>query len=130
MILASPVYYASPNGTLLAALDRLFYSASFDKRMKIGASVVVARRGGLATAYDVLNKYFAISGMPIAPSTYWNDVHGRRVGDAAKDEEGMQTMRILAENMVFLMRSVKLGIEKYGMPRGEKKIYTNLPLGE
>jgi multimeric flavodoxin WrbA len=125
LVIASPVYYASPNGTLLSLLDRLFYSASFDKRMKVGASVVAARRGGLATAYDVLNKYFGISGMPIATSTYWNDVHGRRPGEAVADEAGMQTMRSLAENMTFLMRSIALGKEKYGLPEAEKKIFTS-----
>ena len=125
LVVASPVYYASPNGTLLSLLDRLFYSSGFDKRMKVGAAVAVARRGGLATAYDVLNKYFGISGMPIATSTYWNDLHGRRPGEAAADEEGMQTMRALAENMTFLMRSVALGKEKYGLPEAEKKIYTS-----
>lgn len=126
LLVGSPVYYASPNGTLLAFLDRLFYSSGFDKTMKVGASVVAARRGGLATAFDVLNKYFTISGMPIASSKYWNDVHGRKVGEAENDLEGMQTMRVLAENMTFLMRSIALGKEKYGLPEGEKKIYTNL----
>ena len=126
LVVGSPVYYASPNGTLIALLDRLFYSTPFDKTMKVGASVVAARRGGLATAFDVLNKYFTISGMPLAPSKYWNDVHGRKVGEAQGDLEGMQTMRVLAENMSFLMKSIALGKEKYGLPEGEKKIYTNL----
>ena len=125
LIIASPVYYAAPNGTLIAFLDRLFYSSSFDKRMKVGASVVAARRGGLATAFDVLNKYFTISGMPLASSCYWNDVHGRRPGEAAEDAEGLQTMRTLANNMTFLMKSIALGREKYGLPEAEKKIYTS-----
>lgn len=126
VVIGSPVYYASANGTLLAILDRLFYSTGgIDKRMKVGAAVVAARRGGLSSAYDRLNKYFTISGMPIAPSTYWNDVHGRLPGEAEQDEEGMQTMRTLAENMTFLMRSIELGKEKYGLPEKETKIYTN-----
>ena len=126
LVVGSPVYYASPNGTLIAFLDRLFYSSPFDKTLKVGASEVAARRGGLATAFDVLNKYFTISGMPLASSKYWNDVHGRKVGEAQGDLEGMQTMRVLAENMSFLMKSIALGKEKYGLPEGEKKIYTNL----
>ena len=126
VVIGSPVYYASANGTLLAVLDRLFYSTGgIDKRMKVGAAVVAARRGGLSSAYDRLNKYFTISGMPIAPSSYWNDVHGRLPGEAEQDEEGMQTMRTLAENMTFLMRSIELGKEKYGLPEKETKIYTN-----
>lgn len=125
-VVGSPVYYSSPNGTLISFLDRLFYSSKFPKNMKVGAAVCAARRGGLATTFDVLNKYFSISGMPIASSSYWNDVHGRKVGDAANDLEGMQTMRNLAENMAFLMKSIALGKEKFGIPEMEKKIYTNL----
>ena len=125
VVIGSPVYYASPSGSLLALLDRLFYSSKCNKTMKVGASVVAARRGGLATAFDVLNKYFTISGMPIASSSYWNDVHGARAGEAVADEEGMQTMRNLAENMTFLMRSIALGKEKYGEPTMEKKTFTN-----
>lgn len=119
LIVASPVYYASPNGTLLALLDRLFYSAKFDKRMKVGASVAVARRGGCSATFDVLNKYFTISGMPIASSQYWNSVHGRMPGEAEQDVEGLQTMRTLAQNMTFLMKSVALGREAYGLPEKE-----------
>lgn len=119
LIVASPVYYASPNGTLLALLDRLFYSAKFDKRMKVGASVAVARRGGCSATFDVLNKYFTISGMPIASSQYWNSVHGRMPGEAEQDAEGLQTMRTLAQNMTFLMKSIALGREAYGLPEKE-----------
>lgn len=119
LVIASPVYYASANGTLISFLDRLFYSAPFDKSMKVGASVVVARRGGLSATFDELNKYFMISNMPVASSQYWNSVHGRVPGEAAQDAEGLQTMRTLARNMTFLMRSIALGREKYGLPEKE-----------
>ena len=125
LIVASPVYYASANGALVALLDRLFYSTSFNKTMKGGASVAVARRGGCSATFDQLNKYFTISGMPIASSQYWNSVHGRKVGEAVADEEGLQTMRTLARNMTFLMRSIELGKEKFGIPEKEKGIMTN-----
>lgn len=125
LVIASPVYYASANGTLISLLDRLFYSTNFDKRMKVGASVAVARRGGCSSTFDELNKYFTISGMPVASSQYWNSVHGRKVGEAIDDLEGLQTMRVLAENMVFLMRSIALGKEKYGLPELEKRVSTN-----
>ena len=125
LVVASPVYYASANATLTAVLDRLFYSTRFDKRMKVGASVAVARRGGCSAAFDQLNKYFTISGMPIASSQYWNSVHGGAPGQALEDAEGLQTMRTLARNMTFLMRSIALGKEKYGLPEREKHIYTN-----
>ena len=119
LIVASPVYYASANATLIACLDRLFYSSHFDKTMKIGASVVVARRGGCSATFDELNKYFTISGMPVASSTYWNCVHGTIPGESAYDAEGLQTMRNLARNMAFLIKSVALGKEKYGLPEKE-----------
>lgn len=119
MVVASPVYYASANSTLTAYLDRLFFSAKIDKSMKVGASVAVARRGGLSATYDQLNKYFGISGMPIASSQYWNSLHGRAQGEAAQDEEGLQTMRTLARNMTFLMKSIALGKEKFGLPEKE-----------
>jgi multimeric flavodoxin WrbA len=119
------VYYASANATLIALLDRLFYSTRFPKRMKVGASVAVARRGGCSATFDVLNKYFTISGMPIASSQYWNSVHGGRPGEAAQDEEGMQTMRTLAKNMAFLMRSIALGKEQFGLPEREPSKFTN-----
>ncbi len=125
LIVASPVYYASANATLIALLDRLFYSSHFDKTMKVGASIAVARRGGASATFDELNKYFTISGMPVASSRYWNSVHGSKIGEAVLDEEGMATMRTLAKNMIFLMRSIELGKEKYGLPEKEKGIYTN-----
>lgn len=125
LVVASPVYYASANATLVAFLDRLFYSSHFDKAMKVGASVVAARRGGLSATFDELNKYFTICGMPVASSQYWNSVHGRTPGEAAQDEEGMQTMRTLARNMTFLMKSIALGKEKYGLPEKEAVHYTN-----
>ena len=120
LVIASPVYYGSANATLIACLDRLFYSTSFDKTMKVGASVVVARRGGLSATFDELNKYFLISSMPVAASQYWNSVHGREPGQAAQDAEGLQTMRVLARNMVFLMKGIALAKEKYGMPEKEE----------
>ena len=125
LVVASPVYYASANATLIACLDRLFYSTHFDKTMKVGASVVVARRGGCSATYDELNKYFTISGMPVASSQYWNSVHGLMPGEAAQDAEGLQTMRTLARNMTFLMKSITLGKEKYGLPKQEEKVATN-----
>ena len=125
LVLASPVYYASANSTLTAAMDRLFYSSHFDKRMIVGASIAVARRGGCSSTFDQLNKYFTISGMPIASSQYWNSVHGRLPGEAAEDAEGLQTMRTLAHNMAFLMRSIALGKAQYGLPEKEKGIATN-----
>lgn len=117
LIAASPVYYASANATLVACLTRLFYSTRFNKAMKVGASVVCARRGGCSATFDELNKFFTIAGMPVASSQYWNSVHGRDPGDALHDEEGRQTMRTLARNMTFLMRSIALGKEKYGCPK-------------
>lgn len=125
LVIASPVYYAAANGTLVSFLNRLFYSTSFDKRMKVGASVAVARRGGCSSTFDELNKYFTICGMPIASSQYWNSVHGRGVGDAVEDYEGLQTMRTLAENMTFLMKSIALGKKEFGLPEKEKGIRTS-----
>ena len=125
LIAATPVYFASANANLVACLTRLFYSTHYDKTMKVGASVVVARRGGCSATFDELNKFFAISGMPIASSYYWNSVHGRDKGEAAKDEEGLRTMRNLAHNMSFLIRSIALGKEKYGLPEKETGEMTN-----
>lgn len=125
IIVGSPVHYAAPSGGLICFLDRLFYSTKFDKRMKVGASVVCARRGGCTAAFDVLNKYFTISGMPIASSTYWNQVHGAFGEQAALDEEGMQCMRNLARNAVFLIESIRMGKEKNGLPETERKARTN-----
>ena len=125
VVIGSPVYYAAPNGTLVALLDRLFYSSRFDKRMKVGASVAVARRGGCSSTFDQLNKYFTISGMPLASGQYWNSVHGARPGEAEADGEGLQSMRTLAANMAFLMKSIALGKEAYGLPEKEHLIRTN-----
>ncbi|MBR2467213.1 MAG: flavodoxin family protein [Clostridia bacterium] len=125
LLLASPVYYASPNGSLLAFLDRLFYSSKCDKRMKVGASVAVARRGGLTATFDVLNKYFSISEMPIATSTYWNQVHGAFAEDAKEDLEGLRTVRTLARNMAFLMKTIALAKEEIPLPEREPKVFTN-----
>lgn len=125
LVVGSPVYYASANASLVAVLDRLFHSTGFDKTMKVGASVVVARRGGLSATFDELNKYFTISGMPVASSQYWNSVHGAAPGEASRDLEGMQTMRVLARNMAFLMKSIQLGKEKFGLPETEPKTPTN-----
>ena len=119
LVVASPVYYASANATLIAFLDRLFFSTRFDKTMIVGASVAAARRGGLTATYDELNKYFGISGMPIAPGQYWNGIHGREPGEANEDAEGLQMMRTLARNMVFLMRGIEMAKEKYGVPARE-----------
>ena len=119
LVAASPVYYASANATLIACLDRLFFSTPFDKTMKVGAGVTVCRRGGCSATFDELNKYFTICGMPVASSQYWNSVHGLEPGDAEKDAEGLQTMRTLARNMSFLMKSIALGKEKYGLPEKE-----------
>ena len=119
LVAATPVYYASANATLIALLDRLFYSTHFDKTMKVGASVVCARRGGCSATFDELNKYFTISGMPVVSSQYWNCVHGREKGEAAQDAEGLQTMRVLARNMIFLMRGIALAKEQYGIPERE-----------
>lgn len=125
LIIATPVYYANANATLIACLDRMFYSSHFDKTMKVGASVVCARRGGLSATYDQLNKYFSISSMPIVSSNYWNSIHGRVPGEAINDPEGLQTMRLLATNMVFLMKSIALGKEQYGLPEKEQKVFTH-----
>lgn len=125
LVVGTPVYYASANATLIAFLDRLFYSTGFDKTMKVGASVVAARRGGLSATFDELNKYFTISGMPVASSQYWNSVHGRTQGEASQDGEGLQTMRTLARNMSFLMKSIALGKEAYGLPEKEASEMTS-----
>lgn len=125
MVIGSPVYYASANATLMAFLQRLFYSTNFDKTMKVGASVVSARRGGLSSTFDELNKFFTISGMPIASGQYWNSVHGSKPGEAEQDEEGLQSMRTLAKNMAFLIKSIALGKEKFGVPEREPVVRTN-----
>lgn len=125
LVVASPVYYASANATLIALLDRLFYSSHFDKTMKVGASVVCARRGGCSATFDELNKYFTIANMPIASSQYWNSIHGRDKGEAEMDAEGKQTMRVLARNMSFLIKSIALGKEKFGLPKTEEQVWTH-----
>lgn len=119
VVVGSPVFYASANGTLISFLDRLFFSTGFDKRMKVGAAVVIARRAGTTATFDELNKYFAISGMPIAPSQYWNNAFGLQAGDVNQDAEGLQTMRTLARNMIFMMKSIALGKEQFGLPEQE-----------
>lgn len=125
LVVASPVYYASANATLVAFLTRLFYSTHFDKSMKVGAAVMAARRGGLSATFDELNKFFTIAGMPVASSCYWNSIHGRLPGEALQDAEGLRVMRTLARNMTFLMKSIQLGKEKYGLPERETGEMTN-----
>lgn len=125
LVVASPVYFASANASLIALLDRLFYSCHADLTMKVGASVVCARRGGCSATFDELNKYFTISGMPVASSRYWNSIHGRLPGEAAQDAEGLLTMRTLARNMVFLMKSIALGKEQFGLPEKEPTVSTH-----
>ena len=125
LVVGSPVYYASANATLVALLTRLFYSTPFPKTMKVGAGVVVARRGGLSATFDELNKYFTICGMPVASGQYWNSIHGNNAAEAVQDGEGLQIMRTLARNMTFLMKSIALGREKYGLPEKEARIGTN-----
>ncbi|MBR5949565.1 MAG: flavodoxin family protein [Clostridia bacterium] len=130
LVIGSPVYFASPNGTLLSFLDRLFYSTHFSKHMKVGASVVSCRRGGNSASFDALNKYFTISGMPVASSTYWNMVHGFTAEDVKKDAEGLQTMRNLARNIVFMVNAVSDAKEKYGLPEVERGCFTSFPDGK
>ncbi|MBD5504409.1 MAG: flavodoxin family protein [Lachnospiraceae bacterium] len=125
LVIGSPVYYASANATLVAFLTRLFYSTHFDKTMKVGASVVAARRGGLSATFDELNKFFTICGMPVASGQYWNSIHGREAGEAVQDAEGLQSMRTLARNMTFLMKSIALGRKEYGLPEKEPFERTN-----
>ena len=124
IVIVSPVYYASANGTLISFLDRLFYSLDADKTMKVGAAVVSARRAGTTATFDELNKYFTISNMPIVSSQYWNMVHGYTPEDVKKDEEGLQIMRVLGKNMAFLIKSIQLGKEKYGLPKKEQHVFT------
>lgn len=125
VVVASPVYYASANGTLVAFLDRLFYSNQANLAMKVGASVAVARRGGCTATFDQLNKYFTINAMPLASSCYWNMAHGTAPGEVRQDAEGIHTVRTLAQNMTFLMRSIALGRERYGLPQPETRVFTN-----
>ena len=125
IVVGSPVYYAMANATVMAFMQRLFYSTHFDKTMKVGASICVARRGGCSSTFDEMNKFFGLSGLPIASSQYWNSIHGGAPGQAAEDAEGLQTMRTLARNMAFLMKSIALGKEKFGLPEKEKHAWTN-----
>ena len=125
LVVGSPVYYSAPNATVQAFLQRLFYSSHFDKTMKVGAGFVCARRGGTTASFDVLNKYFTISGMPVASSQYWNNIHGGAAGQAEEDAEGMQTLSVLARNMSFLIKSIALGKEKFGLPEKEEHLWTN-----
>ncbi|MCH3954796.1 MAG: flavodoxin family protein [Eubacterium sp.] len=130
LVVGSPVYYASPNGTILSFLDRLFYSADFSMHMKVGAAVVSCRRGGATASFDVLNKYFSIAGMPIATSTYWNQVHGFTAEDVEKDLEGLQTMRNLGRNMAHLIRLIHMEKEQGGCPAEETEYFTSFADGK
>ena len=125
LVIGSPVYYGSANGTLLAALQRIFYSSHFDKSLKVGASVVSARRSGATATFDELNKFFTLSNMPVATSQYWNNIYGWEPGEGRVDDEGCQVMRVLARNMVFLMKSIALGREQIGLPETEQRVWTN-----
>ena len=125
LVIGSPVYYGSANGTLMSALQRLFYSTHFDMSYKVGASVVSARRSGCTAAFDELNKFFTLSNMPIATSQYWNNIYGWEPGEGSVDDEGRQVMRVLARNMVFLMESIALGKELKGLPKTEERVWTN-----
>lgn len=130
LVVGSPVYYGSPNGSILSFMDRLFYSTDYSKHMKVGAAVVSCRRGGNSASFDVLNKYFTISGMPVASSTYWNQVHGFGAEDVKKDLEGLQTMRNLAKNMSFMIKAFADAKEKYGYPEMESNAFTSFPDGK
>jgi multimeric flavodoxin WrbA len=125
LVIGSPVYYGSANGTLMSALQRLFYSSHFDKSLKVGASVVSARRSGCTATFDELNKFFTLSNMPVATSQYWNNIYGWNPGEGKEDAEGMQVMRVLARNMVFLMESIRLGKNQIGIPNTEERVWTN-----
>ena len=125
LIIMSPVYYGSANGSLISLLDRLFYSSHFDKRYKVGAAFAIARRAGTTATFDELNKYFALTQMPVASGRYWNNGFGREPGQIEKDEEGLQNARIVARNMVFLMRAIADAKEKYGLPESEDIKFTH-----
>ena len=125
LVIGSPVYYGSANGTIMSALQRLFYSTHFDKSFKVGASVVSARRSGCTATFDELNKFYTLSNMPIATSQYWNNIYGWEPGEGEIDAEGKQVMRVLARNMVFLMKSIELGKKQIGLPETENRVWTN-----
>ena len=130
IIVGTPVYYAHANGGIISFLDRLFYStATINKCMKVGATVISSRRAGSTSAMDEINKYFTISSMPVVSSTYWNEVHGFTKEDVEKDLEGLQTMRNLGRNMAFMIKSIKLGKEEYGMPKNERGTFTSFADG-
>ena len=126
LVLVSPVYFGSPNGNIVSFLDRLFYSRNYDLRMKVGAAFVIARRAGTTASFDMLNKYFTISGMPVASGDYWNNAFGREKGEIEKDEEGLRNARVVAKRMVFLMNAIKDAKEKYpNMLEDEKRVATH-----
>lgn len=129
IVIGTPVYYSGSNGTIISLLDRLFYSTHFDKSMKVGASVISSRRAGSTSAFDEINKYFTITSMPIVSSSYWNEVHGFSAEDVEKDLEGLQTMRNLARNMAFMIKSINLGKEKFGLPQNESGTFTSFSDG-
>ena len=125
-VIGSPVYFASPAGGAVAFLDRLFFSTlNVDKTMKVGAAVVSCRRGGNTATFDMLNKYFTMTGMPVVSSQYWNMVYGGSPEEVLQDEEGLQTMRSLGRNMAFLMKSIQLGKQQMGLPEKEQQVFTN-----
>lgn len=125
-VIGAPVYYSSPAGGAISFMDRLFFSTfNVDKTMKVGAAVVTCRRGGNTASFDVLNKYFSISGMPIASSQYWNMVYGGSAEEVLKDAEGLQTMRTLGRNMAFMIKSIQLGKQQFGLPEKEPTTFTN-----
>ena len=125
LVAGSPVYYAAASGQITSFMDRLFYAAGRKMRGKVGAAVVSCRRGGASAAFDQLNKYFTISGMPVASSQYWNSIHGNNAQDAAQDAEGLQVMRTLGRNVAFLVKSIAFGKEAMGLPEKEKRVGTN-----
>ncbi len=125
LVVGTPTYYAGSNGTLLSLLDRLFHSTDFDKTMKVGTAVVSSRRAGSTSAFDEINKYFTICGMPIVSSTYWNEVHGYTEEDVEKDKEGLQTMRNLGRNMAFLIKAINREKAENGLPEKERGAVTS-----
>ena len=116
IIVGTPVYYGNPNGTVLSFMQRLFFSCDKDLHMKVGAAVVSCRRGGNSATFEAVNQFFGIAGMPVAPASYWNDVHGFTGEDVYKDEEGLQTIRNLATNMAFMIKAIRAGKETVGKP--------------
>lgn len=125
IVIGTPVYYGNPNGTVLSYLQRLFYSTTCDVHMKVGASVVSCRRGGNSATFEAMNQFFGINGMPTVPSTYWNDVHGFSGEDVPSDQEGVQTIRNMASNMAFMIKSIQAGKEQFGKPEMDHTCFTN-----